>query len=460
VGEPPAPAPGYAALIDAEVISDYEVTEPLARPLREPLPLPEVVAPLPATLPPLPDLPVPERPAPERPTRYEPAAVAEEQEAIRVPSARRYDLTEPERDTAGTAPAQSDPEAKVERTPAADRWASGFTPANETEESLFQAAEENNTDTFLSTLLLAKVVVPVPPGTPGDARPSDPRFPWQLEEIDGQPYISVFTSAERLAEHAQSRRGGELASVQLKFVQLISAWPDEEISFAVNPGSPVGATLPGSQIVALASWASEVGLRDEPEGGAAEPADARAHFRSAAGARVVDPRSAIMMQKTLATTQVPYYLERGYDRVSGFVHRVSEVERLNTPRQLYHGLGLSYAGSPFSPDDAEVYVLRWGAHRGDLYRIPYGGQHEAGMRAMQGWVIERPPFRGNGFASGDSGDVIAEFKVDSVRLPHGAQLWRLDKEGNETFVATFEADGPRWLTVDTPFPLPTGGTGA
>ena len=44
------------------------------------------------------------------------------------------------------------------------------------------------------------------------------------------------------------------------------------------------------------------------------------------------------------------------------------------------------------------------------------------MRAMEGWVIERPPFRGNGFAPGESSDVVAEFKVDSARLPHGAQL--------------------------------------
>ena len=30
-----------------------------------------------------------------------------------------------------------------------------------------------------------------------------------------------------------------------------------------------------------------------------------------------------------------------------------------------------------SEDDAEVHVLRWVAHRPDLYRLPYGGQTEA-----------------------------------------------------------------------------------
>jgi hypothetical protein len=36
--------------------------------------------------------------------------------------------------------------------------------------------------------------------------------------------------------------------------------------------------------------------------------------------------------------------------------------------------------------------------------------------------------------------VVAEFKVDSARLPHGAQMWRLAKDGTETMVASFDAD--------------------
>jgi hypothetical protein len=59
-------------------------------------------------------------------------------------------------------------------------------------------------------------------------------------------------------------------------------------------------------------------------------------------------------------------------------------------------------------------------------------------------VIERPPFRGNSFAPGDT-DVVAEFKVDSVRLPHGAQMWRLSKDAIETLVATFDADSSTWV---------------
>ena len=344
--------------------------------------------------------------------------------------------------TVTAAPARETHDAEI--VPPLGSWATDFVPANETESNLLAAADENNTDAFLSTLLLARVILPVPVGTPTNARPRDPNFPWQIEFADGQRFIAVFTSPERLAEHTQTRY---LSSVSLKFVQLIGAWPDEEVAFAINPGSPVGATLPGSQIIALASWATEVGLRDEPSADVVVAAkkNESTPVTGVAGAPANGADRATVMQRTVPHTQVPYYLERGYDRVSGFVNRASEVAHLNAPRNLYRSLGLVYPGSPFAEDDAEVYVVRWVAHRSDLYRLPYGGQHEAGMRAMQGWVIERAPFRGNGFAPGEI-DVVAEFKVDSVRLPHGAQMWRLAKDGSETLVATFDADTTRWIS--------------
>lgn len=150
------------------------------------------------------------------------------------------------------------------------------------------------------------------------------------------------------------------------------------------------------------------------------------------------------MQKAIAASQLAYYLERGYDRVSGFVHRAGELAHLRTPAELYRALGLGHPGSPFSPDDDEIYLLRWPAYRPSLYRIPYGGPNEAAMRAMEGWVIERSPFRGNGFAPGESSDVIAEFKVDSARLPHGAELWRVGADGDSRLVAVLDTDELLW----------------
>ncbi|WP_285554587.1 SseB family protein [Actinoplanes regularis] len=316
-----------------------------------------------------------------------------------------------------------------------------FVPANDTERELQDAADSGNTDVFLSTLLLANVLVPVAHHSRPGSAPGESGFAFQPEEVEGDKFLIVFTSKDRLSEHHSE----PTRTVGVRFYELIRNWPDPNWSFAVNPGTPVGAKYPGAQIIALANWATEAGLGADPiEGPAVEETGATVPAPEPASD---EAQHATVMQKTIAADQVDYYLDRGYDRVAGFVHRASEVEHLRTPAELFGALGLNYDGSPFQLDAKEAFVLRWPAFRPSLYRIPYGGQNEQALRAMDGWVIERPPFRGNGFAPGEGRDVVAEFKVDSVRLPHGAQLWRTDVDGNERMLAIFDADGPLWRRV-------------
>ncbi|MEW2330530.1 SseB family protein [Micromonospora chersina] len=342
-------------------------------------------------------------------------------------------------------PGKPTAEASAADSPLGGARKADFVPANEVEEELLSAAGSGSTDSFLTTLLLARVLLPVAADSVVGSRPGDPGFVWCTEQIDGGTYVVVYTSPERLADRA----GGATETVRVKFVQLIRRWPDVSWSFAVNPGTPVGATYPGEQVLALANWAAEVGLGDDPETEPEPPATAPAPAAEPRPAPpAVDPTRPVTMQKAIAPSQLAYYLERGYDRVSGFVHRAGELAHLGTPAELYDALGLGHPGSPFSRDAEEIYVLRWPAYRPSLYRIPYGGQNEGAMRAMEGWVIERPPFRGNGFAPGESSDVVAEFKVDSARLPHGTELWRIGADRSERVVAVLDTDALLWVKAD------------
>jgi SseB protein N-terminal domain len=338
-----------------------------------------------------------------------------------------------------TPPVASGPGAQTTDSPPPEDE-DEFTPANDVERELLDAAEAGSTDRFLSTLLLATVLVPVAHNSRPGSAPGESGFAFRTEEADGERFLVVFTSRDRLSEHYSE----PTRTVGVRFYELIRNWPDPDWSFAVNPESPVGATYPGPQVIALANWAADAGL-------GADPADADERPEPApvpAPQKVSDSaQRATVMQKTIPPEHVDYYLERGYDRVAGFVHRANEVEHLRTPAELFAALGLVHEGSPFTGDTKEAYVLRWPAYRPSLYRIPYGGQSEQALRAMDGWVIERPPFRGNGFAPGEGRDVIAEFKVDSVRLPHGAQLWRMDADGTEKMVAIFDSDAPIWRRV-------------
>jgi SseB protein N-terminal domain len=335
-----------------------------------------------------------------------------------------------------SSPEPAEPPAPVESSPAP------FEPANDLEADLL-AGSSGSQDSVLSVLLLAKVLLPLVDGADPSVRPGSDRFIWRTDKIDDEPHVVVFTSPERRDEHMDK----PVEVVPIRFVQLIRAWPDDSLSLAVNPGTPIGMTLTGAQIVALVSSAAEVGLTDDA-GAASESGAVAAKRATATGRATVD--QPIPMQKVIAPSQVGWYLERSYDRVSGFVHREQEVAHLRTPGKLVTGLGLRYEGSPYDADAAEIYVLRWLAYRPSLYRIPYGGRTQAAMEAMEGWVIERPPFRGNGFAPSNGEDVIAEFKVDSVRLPHGAQLWRLRADGRSQLVALLDADGPSWRKVEGP----------
>ena len=234
-------------------------------------------------------------------------------------------------------------------------------------------------------------------------------------------------AAGRAPDGRRSRRS------RVKFVQLIRRWPDESWSFAVNPGTPVGAKLPGEQIVALASWAAEVGLGDDAGAGAGGPppsAEPAGRARYAPAGR--DPTRPTVMQKAIA----------------------AEPARLLPGTRLRPGLRLRAPGRrgrpPAHARPSCTTRSGWATPARRSRRTPTRSTCCAGRRTGRASTGSRtagstrrrcgrwragsssaPPFRGNGFAPGESSDVIAEFKVDSVRLPHGAQLWRMDADGTE-----------------------------
>ena len=172
-------------------------------------------------------------------------------------------------------------------------------PANEVEANLLAAASSAKTDNFLSTLLLAKVLIPIPTGESADVRPDDPAFPWRREVVDGQAYLVVFTSPERMTRVHGRRRGRG----------------DRE----VRPADPVLA----GRGLGVRGQPGHAGRRD-----AARRADQgagrlgrrrRAHRRRSDSSRwrsrsrrpPPPSTSTIIMQKPIAPSQVDYYLERG-----------------------------------------------------------------------------------------------------------------------------------------------------
>ncbi|QKW38360.1 SseB family protein [Actinomadura sp. NAK00032] len=333
-----------------------------------------------------------------------------------------------------------------------------FEPGNRIDQELYEAASSGDSDAFLRVLLNANVLVPIPDEAPLEVTPIQREFRWDAALRDASS-VRVFTSLVRLREVLPESR-----FVYADFRELIGAWPREDWAMLLNPGTRIGASLQGGQVRALSEWAVRVGLvparpevpllpppRPEPE---PEPEPEPARLPSDLDDRVSSPT---IMQKVVPHGLVSWYLEQGYDRVGGFVHSTGDVAELQTPGQLYETLGLLYDGSPFSPADDGVYVIRWPAYCPSLYRVPFGGRDEAELAAWgeSGWVIERPPFLGGGFAPGSAGS-IREYKVDSARLPYGAEMYYLGRDRTERFVAMYDPDRLAWLR---PEGSPEGGDG-
>lgn len=383
--------------------------------------------------------PPPAEPAAEPPAGWAPQPEPEpEPERLLVPApvpipeqrADHRDEPLPARPAAPVSDQPARPGPATTDPAATDPAATDFAATNEVERSLLTAARAGNTDAFLRTMLVANVFVPLSDEMPDDAAVGSPDFRWRVIRSAGHDSIVVFTSVERLGAHF----GAGDRAARASLVQVIRAWPDASLPLALNPGTPIGASLPGEQVLSLAAWAGEMGLAERSDG-------------------ETQPE---VMQKVIPHHQLGYYLERGYNRVAGFVYRARDVIMFDTPATLYTALGLSGHGGtgdrpPFDVADEAVAVLRWPAYRAGLYKTPYGGRDETEMRNAGGWVIEGPPFEGNGYAPNDSAipdyPVIPEYKVDSVLLPHGSEIYRIGREGGETLHASYDADGGRWIPV-------------
>ncbi|WP_067482928.1 SseB family protein [Actinomadura hibisca] len=354
------------------------------------------------------------------------------------------------------------------------------------EASLTAARERGDQREYLQ--LLARTTLCLPsPGAPGaDGTPA-----YATAMFGDGTFVLAFTSPEAME---QSLRGQAVHHRPASLLDLARTWPNAEWRLAVNPGLPSGAYLDSDLLLGYLAdqtpangsvgaharpAAPEPESKPEPAGAVASPerpAVARpprrtvqrpAQRRPAARTPQAAPKApapaqrrpdavapsatqkpsaidAVVMQKVVRPEHVPHYLDGGYDRVAGYVHRAQDVAELTTPEQLVRVLGLVYEGSPFSPADEALHVIRWPALKPALFRTPLGGIDEWSMEIIPGgWVIEKAPFPGSGYAPGE-GPSIPEFKINSQRLPHGSGLYRVDRAGAVSLVAEYDADLRRW----------------
>lgn len=310
---------------------------------------------------------------------------------------------------------------------------------------------------------------PVDPSGPGAGGPGDPGDPFgDRIAIDstGNPHV-VNTSDALVAGQ------GSFADV---LPQLLDDHGLTRTQFRELLQTPV-ADLTPAQVDTL------VAIRD-----AMPPVEADTVLQ-----KVITPQQALdLLGADAARFMEPDLLTRAgtlpasqLTELGGFVSRAADVTGA-TPAQIYHQLGLTYDGSPFSPDpsrpfpnDESVFAVRY--RGGDAIHVSGGaaalpGVPDGTLRAMasmpdsiyritdpaardaaiKAWIdandpstsfdasraLDRDnPFRGNGFSGeGSSYSPELSYGPTKVEVPEGAELWRIRPDGTQEIAAVFRDD--------------------
>jgi hypothetical protein len=191
-----------------------------------------------------------------------------------------------------------------------------FQPADDAEAAMFHAQRGSDPGSYLDVLVTSRVLLRL--AEPAGAEDlGQPGFPWRVEPLDGEPTVSAYTSARRLAEAVPE----PVPAVSVEVLALARAWPDPAWRLAVNPGSAIAAVFTAAQVAELVSWSRLMAARS----GAADPA-----------VPTPAPAPQMAVEVVVDAAEADRYLSAGHDRVTGLVHR---------------------AGT--APADAGGYLVRW-----------------------------------------------------------------------------------------------------
>ncbi|MBK6880734.1 MAG: hypothetical protein IPI26_08270 [Elusimicrobia bacterium] len=154
------------------------------------------------------------------------------------------------------------------------------------------------------------------------------------------------------------------------------------------------------------------------------------------------PTKDTLLQKVIPYGQVEKYLNGDFTRIKGFVMRAEDVIDLTDFRKTYNSLRLDYDGSQFNDvSDRYLGVIRFKTPSVDKIEVPFS--KEFGGNHINGY-----PFTGNGFVSTGNGKIRPEFKIigkDGARIMNGAELYIIDRAGNEQLDAVFDVNKSKFI---------------
>ncbi len=163
-----------------------------------------------------------------------------------------------------------------------------------------------------------------------------------------------------------------------------------------------------------------------------------------------------VLQQVLPPPLSASYLD-GFSQLEGYVVRAADVASARTAYEVVEAFGYGQVADAYSPNGASVDVLRFPA--APLMRIDtaYGTTDPAAATA-EAPIVDRPPFRGSGFTASER-LIVAQWRVGRTRLAPGTELYRIDRDGGEQFLAVYRDVATGWsgpgVTPDAANALPS-----
>ena len=158
------------------------------------------------------------------------------------------------------------------------------------------------------------------------------------------------------------------------------------------------------------------------------------------------PDAETVMQKVISLSDMEKYLSGEYTAPKGFVSRACDVKQYRTYDDCYYGLRLDYEYPegvyPHQLETGSCGVIRFTAENAASVIIPTSVKNG-------GTYTDPAPFGGAGFTTGTNGRVGSPEWVftDWAQLDSGAELYELDRNGNEVLRGVYDARIGRFVEV-------------
>ena len=132
----------------------------------------------------------------------------------------------------------------------------------------------------------------------------------------------------------------------------------------------------------------------------------------------------------------------GFGQLEGYVVRAADVVDARSPFEVIEAFGYGGVAGAYSPDGDHVDVLRFAVAPLSRLETAYGSDDPT-RASSEGTIVDKPPFRGNGFTA-STRLIVPQWRLSRDRVAPGSELHRLHRDGRDELLGVYRDVGTGW----------------